>query len=188
MKMVKELDWEGLQERVDEGQQVWAESLYFNPEIYDYAKDNNLDLRDLLVSLQMGSFGTPLLISLKGQISRDISFTNLLKEMFGSKIVENEGDVEVFYSGVGSGASDKRIFARLAKMDEKTIKSPLNVADLGLWDWKFGMGGDGWPRLDFYPDEAEGDKWVMAPFLFGLAKSFTHSSPLFNYHTLPKGG
>ena len=183
--MVKELDWEGLQERVEEGQQVWAESLYFNPEIYDYARDNNYDLRGLLLSLQMGDFSAA---DIPEFDFGDISFTNLLKEMFGSKIVESEGDVEVFYSGVGSGAADRRIFARLAKMDEKPIKSPLNVADLGLWDWGFRRGGDGWPELDFYPDEAEGDKWVMAPFLFGLAKSFTHSSPLFNYHTLPKGG
>jgi hypothetical protein len=182
MKFVKELDWGRLEESVKGGQEVWDKSLYFNPEIYDYAKDNNLDLRDLLVSLQMGDFLDTFILP------RDISFTNLLKEMFGSKIVEYEGDVEVFYSGVGSGASDRRIFARLAKMDEKTIKSPLNVADLGLWDWKFGMGRDGWPRLDFYPNEADGDKWVMAPFIFGLAKNFTYTSPFFNYQTLPKGG
>lgn len=181
MKFVKELDWRRLEESVKGGQEVWDNSLYFNPEIYDYAKDNNLDLRDLLVSLQMGEFLDTFILP------RDISFKNLLKEMFGSKIVEYEGDVEVFYyTGVGSGVSDRRIFARLAKMDEKTIKSPLNVADLGLWDWKFGMGRDVWPRLDFRTPHD--DKWVMAPFIFGLAKSFTHSSPLFNYQTLPKGG
>lgn len=197
MKLIKELNWERLMESITGGQEVWDESLYFNPQIYDYAKDNNLHLKWLLVSLQSGKLRMRvyndeeegLRFGGLAKEERKLAFQALTLDMFGPNILANLGGI---YDGVGHGEADEVLFSLLADMDEKTIKSPLDASDLGLWDWKFYTGSTGpvrggdRPRLMY--DSDEDSWWMISPYIFGVAKNFTYTSPFFNYQTLPKGG
>ncbi len=198
MKIVNEIT-SVRDESVDE------DALYFNPIIYDYAKENNIPLYDLLRCLQSpeecyGYFG-----SNKGWTLFIVNkWFSLSPEGVGQELIRTGGRhytdkyhyrvlliMDIFglgddeaenYPDTGAGLPDNVLFNTLSKFDERKIKSPLDMRDVSLWDWKlldnnsleYDSDSDGW--------------WFISPYIFGYAKSFERRNLLMNYNELPRGG
>ena len=203
MKLVKEIT-------PDDRESVGGGALYFNPVIYDYAKENNIPLYDLLRCLQSseecyGYFGSnkgwTLFIANKWfslspeGIGQELIRTGgrrytdkyhyrelLIMDMFGLTDDEAEN-----YPDTGAGLPDNVLFNTLSKFDERKIKSPLDMKDVSLWDWGWKEGSDGITMIFSYDSDEEG-QWFISPFIFGYAKSFERRNLLLNYNELPRSG
>ena len=202
MKLVKEITSDD-RESVDGG------ALYFNPVIYDYAKENNIPLYHLLRCLQSSEecyeyFG----------INKAPSWTKSLEKKWfspngiGQKMIEKTGErydeyhyrellvMDMFgltdddaenYQDTGAGFPDDVLFKTLSEFNERKIKSPLDMKDVSLWDWDFVEGSDGETMIFHYDSNEEG-RWYISPFIFGYAKSFERRHLLMNYNELPWSG
>ena len=204
MKLVKEIT-------SDDRYSVDGGALYFNPVIYDYAKENNIPLYDLLRCLQSSELCYMYLeddsasrwpkslvkkwfsLSPEG-IAQEISRTGgkrydedsyrelLLMDMLG--LTDDEAED---YQDTGHGTADEVLFRRLSELSEKQIKSPLDMKDVSLWDWGFEESSYGGNMIFHYDSNEEGI-WYISPYIFGYAKSFERRSQLMNYSELPRSG
>ena len=197
MKLIKEITPVS-EESVD------GESLYFNPVIYDYVKENGIPLYDLLRCLQSreeclwyfgSNKGWTLVLEAKwfspkgiGQRMIDKGGERydkyyyrelLIMDMFGWAA----NDAET-YADMGHGMADDVLFGRLSKLSEKQIKSPLDMKYLSLWDWGFERSSYFKPMIFNY-DSVEEGMWYISPLIFGYAKSFERRNLLINYNEMP---
>lgn len=189
MKLVKEIT-------PDDRESVDGGALYFNPVIYDYAKENNIPLYDLLKCLQDQELcyeyfehdnASRWPKSLKKKWSEEEWYDDgfemrllLVMDMFG--LTANDAE---YYQNTGAGLPDDVLFKTLSEFDERKIKSPLDMKDVSLWDWDFEESSDGVNMVFKYDSNEEG-WWYISPFIFGYAKSFERRHLLMNYNQLPR--
>ena len=203
MKLVKEIT-SVRNESVD------GDALYFNPDIYDYAKKNSyydIPLYELLRCLQDKELCDEYfyhelkengwVYALEDKWNDDgifeetwpeVSRANLDWRAYGRELLVMDifglslDDAEN-YLDTGAGLADEVLFTTLSAFDEEKIKSPLDMKDVRLWDWKM----ETYPISKFTFDSLVG-YWQIPPFIFGYAKSLTGNSLLMNWNELPWGG
>tara|TARA_Y100000004_G_scaffold149749_1_gene171781 strand:- start:176 stop:790 length:615 start_codon:yes stop_codon:yes gene_type:complete len=203
MNLVKEIT-------SDDRDSVDGGALYFNPVIYDYAKENNIPLYELLRSLQDEEiFWNYYGADREGESLRKDWTKVLEKKWFSPNGIGEAGDepfaefdyrkllvMDMFgltddeaenYPTTGAGLPDDVLFKTLSEFDERKIKSPLDMKDVGLWDGYFQEGSDGEHMFFRYESDEEG-WWFISPFIFGYAKSFERRHLLMNYNELPRSG
>lgn len=190
---------------------VDGDALYFNPIIYDYAKENNIPLYELLRCLQSSEecyeyleinnapswakslekkwfslspegVGQELIRTGGRRYDEDSYRVLLIMDMFG--LTDDEAED---YPDTGAGLPDNVLFNTLSKFDERKIKSPLDMKNVSLWDWGWKEGSDGITMIFSYDSDEEG-QWYISPFIFGYAKSFERRNLLMNYNEFPWGG
>ena len=197
MKLVKEITSDD-RESVDGG------ALYFNPVIYDYAKENNIPLYDLLRCLQSSEY-FEINNASRWAESLEKKWFSLSPEGIGQEIIRTGGKrygpdsyrelliMDMFgltdyeagnYQDTGAGLPDDVLFKTLSEFDERKIKSPLDMKDVSLWDWDFEEGSYG-NAMVFHYDSNEEGLWYISPFIFGYAKSFERRNLLINYNEPP---
>ena len=204
MKLVKEIT-------SDDRDSVDGGALYFNPVIYEYAKENNIPLYELLKCLQSSELcyryfedenadGWPKSLEKKWfslspeGIAQEISRTggkrydeDSYRELLVMDIFGLTDDDAENYQDTGAGHPDDVLFRTLSQFDERKIKSPLDMKDVSLWDWDFEESDDG-KNMVFHYDSNEEGRWYISPFIFGYAKSFERRHLLMNYNELPRSG
>lgn len=208
MKLVKEIT-------SVRNESVNGDALYFNPDIYDYAKKNSyydIPLYELLRCLQdkvlcdeyfyhelkengwvyaleekwidNGMFENIGYFNDEGEINREMDWRDYGRELLVMDIFGLSFDDATNYLDAGAGLADMVLFMTLSAFDEKKIKSPLDMKDVSLWDWKM----ETYPISKFTFDSNEDGYWQIPPLIFGYAKSLTGNSLLMNWNEFPWGG
>ena len=162
VKIVKAID------EFSTGDSTVDKDLYFNPLIYDYAKEKKLPLIEVLQVLQ-GREGIEVDDFYMGRL-------DLVNEIFDEEVTEyiympgiTNSMLHSEYNGVGNCRASDNIFAVLDGMDEETIKQPLDTKITSL-------------RLNY-----RGAKWWIQGLIFGYAKEFEKERKFINWDRLPWG-
>tara|TARA_R100000908_G_scaffold54991_1_gene30265 strand:- start:496 stop:1056 length:561 start_codon:yes stop_codon:yes gene_type:complete len=182
VKIVKAID------EFSTGDSTQDKDLYFNPLIFDYAKENKLPLIDVLQVLQ-GREGIEVDGFYMGRL-------DLVNEIFDEEVTEyidipgiiNRNEPTSEYVGVGKCRLSDEIFEILDGMDEETIKQPLDTKKLGLGRWSFRKNeGDEIKSLFSRPSvNVDYGYWIQG-LIFGYAKEFEKERIFINWEILPWG-
>ena len=179
VKIVKAID------EFSTGDSTQDKDLYFNPLIFDYAKENKLPLIKVLKVLQ-GNEGIEVDGFYMGRL-------DLVNEIFDEEVTQyidrpgiiNQNKTTSEYNGVGNCLASDIVFARLDGMDEETIKQPLDTKELGIEKWSFKKNeGDEITSLRFNYRRAN---WWIQGLIFGYAKEFEKEGIFINWEILPWG-
>ena len=179
-KIVKAID------EFSTGDSTQDKDLYFNPLIFDYAKEKKLPLIEVLQVLQGGE-GIEVDDFYMGRL-------DLVNEIFDEEVTEyidmpgiTKAYTTSLYDGVGMCRASDYIFAVLDGMDEETIKQPLDTKKLGMGKWSFKKNkGDEITSLNFEYLMGS-DMWWIQGLIFGYAKEFERERILINWNRLPWG-
>tara|TARA_R110001583_G_scaffold8306_9_gene39991 strand:+ start:548 stop:1096 length:549 start_codon:yes stop_codon:yes gene_type:complete len=178
VKIVKAID------EFSTGDSTVDKDLYFNPLIYDYAKEKKLPLIEVLQVLQ-GREGIEVDDFYMGRL-------DLVNEIFDEEVTEyiympgiTNSMLHSEYNGVGNCRASDNIFAVLDGMDEETIKQPLDTKILGFRKWSFEKNeGD---KITSLRLNYRGAKWWIQGLIFGYAKEFEKERKFINWDRLPWG-
>ena len=177
-KIVKAID------EFSTGDSTQDKDLYFNPLIFDYAKEKKLPLIEVLQVLQ-GREGIEVDGFYMGRL-------DLVNEIFDEEVTQyiympglTNSMLHSEYIAVGNCSASDNIFARLDGMDEETIKQPIDTKKLGIGKWSFKKNeGDEITSLRFY---WRGAMWWIQGLIFGYAKEFEKERKFINWDRLPWG-
>ena len=175
VKIVKAID------EFSTGDSTQDKDLYFNPLIFDYAKEEKLALIEVLMVLQ-GREGIEVDDFYLGRL-------DLVNEIFDEEVTENinmPGITEPYttseYNGVGNCQASDNVFEILDGMDEETIKQPIDTKKLGIGKWSFKKNeGDEITSFYFY---WRGDMWWIQGLIFGYAKELEEDRKFMNWENL----
>ena len=179
VKIVKAID------EFSTGDSTQDKDLYFNPLIFDYAKEKKLPLIEVLKVLQ-GREGIEIDDFYMGRL-------DMVNEIFDEEVTQyidmpgviNQKETTSEYNGVGNCQASDNVFAELDGMDEETIKQPIDTKKLGIGKWSFKKNeGDEITSLYFY---WRGDMWWIQGLIFGYAKEFEKERIFINWEILPWG-
>lgn len=178
-KIVKAID------EFSTGDSTQDKDLYFNPLIFDYAKEKKLPLIEVLRVLQ-GREGIEVDGFYMGRL-------DLVNEIFDEEVTQyidrpgiiNQNKTTGEYIALGNCSASDNIFAVLDGMDEETIKQPIDTKKLGMGKWSFKKNeNDEITSLYFY---WMGAMWWIQGLIFGYAKELEEDRKFINWDRLPWG-
>jgi len=150
--------------------------IYFNPVIFEFAKERKIPLTEVLRVLQ-GAEGIEIDGFYWGRSS-------LINEIFDDWYLFTDSNE---YRGVGNITDITKIFRKLENMDEKTIKQPLDTKKLGLGNWAFNTFLDDEISSFSFIDAADSRRWRIQGLIFGYAKKLEENRKFINWNQLPWG-